>query len=353
MKSQLSLNELAQKLTDQKSLKKDYVVESNNLRFYSNGSNQLHLNGKNKMGEEIDQVYDVNDVALNQITTKVGISKKYADKMLDGHKSLFNDNVNYWFENTPKPQMIRTLDNQVRAVLSDKYKRVDNDMIAEQVLPILLDKEYDIKSCAITDTKMYIKASLPSLQREVNKGDVVESGVIISNSEVGHGAVNVSPFIHRLVCMNGMVVNTSKLNSRHLTSSQSTIDGVWSILSDEAKELDSQALLAKVRDVVASTSDEMRFEEQVQMMSNASQIKIKKPKKVIELLENKFDLTKNEGESILENLINRDDKQPMSNLWSVVNSITALGNTMDDYDRGTKMQEIGGRLLTMPELVAA
>jgi len=88
-------------------------------------------------------------------------------------------------------------------------------------------------------------------------------------------------------------------------------------------------------------------------MTNASQIKIKRPKKVIELLENKFDLTKNEGESILENLINRDDKQPMSNLWSVVNSITALGNTMDDYDRGTKMQEIGGRLLTMPELVAA
>jgi hypothetical protein len=66
MKSQLSLNELAQKLTDQKSLKKDYIVESDNVRFYSNGSNQLHL-------QEIDEVFDVNDVALNQITTKVGI----------------------------------------------------------------------------------------------------------------------------------------------------------------------------------------------------------------------------------------------------------------------------------------
>jgi hypothetical protein len=32
MKSQLSLNELAQKLTDQKPLKKDYVVESSNLK---------------------------------------------------------------------------------------------------------------------------------------------------------------------------------------------------------------------------------------------------------------------------------------------------------------------------------
>ena len=347
MKSQLSLNELAQKLTDQKSLKKDYVVESSNVRFYSNGSNQLHL-------QEIDEVFDVNDVALNQITTKVGLSKKYTDKMLDGHKTLLQDNINYWFTNTPKSQMIRTLDGTARAVLSDKYKRVDNDMIAEQVLPILLDKEYDIKSCAITDTKMYIKASLPSLQREVNKGDVVESGVIISNSEVGYGAVNVSPFIHRLVCLNGMVMNDSRLQSRHLTSSQATIDGVYEVLSDEAKELDSQALLAKVRDVVASTSDEMRFEEQVKMMTDASQIKIKRPKKVIELLENKFDLTKNEGESILDNLVNnRDDNQKFANIWTVVNSITALGNTMDDYDRGTKMQEIGGRLLTMPELVAA
>ena len=90
------------------------------------------------------------------------------------------------------------------------------------------------------------------------------------------------------------------------------------------------------------------------MMTDASQIKIKRPKKVIELLENKFDLTKNEGESILDNLVNnRDDNQKFANIWTVVNAITALGNTMDDYDRGTKMQEIGGRLLTMPELVAA
>ena len=344
MKSQLSLNELARKLTEQQ--KKDVIVDTSNVRFYSNGKNQLHL-------AEIDEVFDVNDVALNQIATKVGLSKKYLDKMLDGHKSLLQDNVNYWFTNTPKTQMIRTLDGTARAVLSEKYKIVDNDMIARVALPVLLDKKYNILSCAITDTKMYIKASLPSLQREVNKGDVVESGVIISNSEVGHGSVNISPFINRLVCLNGMVVNDARLNSRHLTSSQATIDGVYEILSDEAKELDSKALLTKVRDVVLSTSDEVRFGQQVQKMTDASKVKIKRPKKVIEILENKFDLTKDEGENILENLIDRDDKQPMANLWSVVNSITALGNTIEDYDRGTKMQEIGGRLLDMPELVAA
>ena len=344
MKSQLKLDELAKQLMTQE--KKDVIVDTTNVNFHANGNNTLYL-------AEIDEAFTVNDIALNQIATKIGLSKKYLDKMLDGHKSILQDNINYWFHNTPKQQMIRTIDGTARAFLSDKYKRVDNDMIAKQVLPILLDKKYTIRSCAITDTKMYIKASLPSLQKEVNVGDVVESGVIISNSEVGHGSVDVSPFLYRLLCDNGMKVNDARLNSRHLTSSQATIDGVYEILSDEAKELDSQALLAKVRDVVASTSDEVRFGQQVQKITDASGVKIKKPKKVIEILENKFDLTKDEGENILENLMNRDDKQPMANLWSVVNSITALGNTMEDYDRGTKMQEIGGRLLDMPELVAA
>ena len=344
MKSQLKLDELAKLLMTQE--KKDVIVDTSNVNFHANGDNTLHLS-------EIDEAFTLNNVALNQIATKVGLSKKYLDKMLDGHKSILQDNINYWFHNTPKQQMIRTIDGTARAFLSDKYKRVDNYDIAKAVLPILYDKQYSVKSCAVTDTKMYIKASLPSLRIEVTGGDTVESGVIISNSEVGHGSIDVSPFIYRLICDNGMKVNDARLNSRHLTSSQATIDGVYEILSDEAKELDSRALISKVRDVVASTSDEVRFGEQVQAMTNASSIKIKKPKKVIEILENKFSLTKDEGDNILENLMHNDTGNKEPNVWATVNSITKLGNTMEDYDRGTEMQKFGGMLLTMPELIAA
>ena len=350
MKSQLDLQELAYQLTHQK--KKDVIVDTSNIKFDAKRDEDFHRDNTLYLAE-IDEAFKVNDVALNQIATKIGLSKKYLDKMSDGHGSILQDNINYWFRNTPKQQMIRTIDGTARAFLSDKYKRVDNDDIAKAVLPILLDKKYDVKSCAITDTKMYIKASLPSLQREVTVGDVVESGVIISNSEVGHGSVDVSPFIYRLVCDNGMKVNDARLNSRHLTSSQATQDGVYEILSDEAKELDSRALISKVRDVVASTSNEVRFMEQVQAMTDASNIKIKRPKKVIEILENKFSLTKDEGENILENLMHNDTGNKEPNVWATVNSITKLGNTMEDYDRGTEMQRIGGVLLTMPELIAA
>ena len=346
MKSELSLEQLAKQLTDNGSKKKDFIAESKNLEFVANGNIQLH-------SKELNESFDVNNICLSQISTKAGMPKKYLDKMLDGHRGLLMENINYWWVTTPQQQMIRTLDGVARAFLSDKYKRVDNDELARVVLPILLDNGYKVISCAITDSRMSIKAVLPTLQREVTKGDVVEAGVMITNSEVGLGSVNVSPFIHRIVCVNGMVVNDSRLHSRHLTASQATIDGVYEVLSDEAKELDNKALLTKVRDVVLSTGDKVRFENNVAKMTNATEIKIKKPKKVIEVLENRFDLTKQEGEDILENLINRDDKQPTANVWSVVNSITALGNTLDDYDRGTKMQSIGGVLLDTPELIAA
>ena len=131
MKSQLKLDELARQLMTQK--KKDVIVDTANVQFNANGNNTLYL-------AEIDEAFKVNDVALNQIATKIGLSKRYLDKMMDGHKSILQDNINYWFRMTPKQQMIRTIDGTARAFLSDKYKRVDNDDIAKAVLPILLDK---------------------------------------------------------------------------------------------------------------------------------------------------------------------------------------------------------------------
>jgi len=58
--------------------------------------------------------------------------------------------------------MIRTLDGQVRAVLSERYRRLDNYDLAENVLPILqrLDGAR-FESVELTDTKMYLKVVTP------------------------------------------------------------------------------------------------------------------------------------------------------------------------------------------------
>ena len=82
---------------------------------------------------------------------------------------------------------------------------MDNYNIASAVLPILAEiPDVRIESCQITDSRMYIKAVNPRLQEDVTPGDTVQAGVVISNSEVGLGSVNIQPLIYRLVCSNGI-----------------------------------------------------------------------------------------------------------------------------------------------------
>jgi len=50
-----------------------------------------------------------------------------------------------------------------------------------------------IESCELTDTRMYIKVVNERIQTEVVPGDIVQAGILISNSEVGMGSVSVKP----------------------------------------------------------------------------------------------------------------------------------------------------------------
>ena len=50
---------------------------------------------------------------------------------------LLDRNVNTWLQSDGDRRMIRTLDGQVRAVLSDRISWLDNFDLAENVLPIL------------------------------------------------------------------------------------------------------------------------------------------------------------------------------------------------------------------------
>ena len=59
------------------------------------------------------------------------------------------------------------------------------------------------ESVELTETKMYLKVVTPRVEFEVAPGDVVQAGIVITNSEVGCGTLSVQPLIFRLVCRNG------------------------------------------------------------------------------------------------------------------------------------------------------
>lgn len=339
MKTDLSLVALATEIERRKDEKKDYVANTSKMTMMDN-SNLTFENG-------VRHDLVVNDVAHKQIAARLEIPGKYYDRMRTEAPALLATNVNHFLHNEPETRLVRTLDGKVRAFLSDRYQRIENEEIANMVLPILLEqKGVKVASASITETRMYIKATFTHIRAEVKVGDEVESGVIISNSEVGLGAVNISPFVNRLVCMNGMVVNDGKFAMRHLGGRLAEGQSVYEMLTDETLKADDKAILLKVRDVLRGCFDEVRFRKTVARMTEATTQKIEgNPVEAVKLLAKKQSLTGFEETSILRNLIEGADLSR----WGLINAVTATAKEdVLDYDRATELETLGGNLLMLP-----
>ena len=66
-------------------------------------------------------------------------------RMRDQAPELLAANVNEWFQQKPERRMVRTLDGQMRAFLSDRYRRLDNFDLALAVLPVLKEMGEGLK----------------------------------------------------------------------------------------------------------------------------------------------------------------------------------------------------------------
>ena len=161
--------------------------------------------------------FQLNENAHRQLGLQLKIPAPYYERMRAENPGLLMANVNGWFQQSPDTRrMVRTLDGTARAILSDRYRRIDNYEVAQTVLPIISEMQgARIESCELTDTRMYIKVVNERIQTEVVPGDIVQAGILISNSEVGMGSVSVKPLIYRLVCTNGMVADVG-VGKRHV-----------------------------------------------------------------------------------------------------------------------------------------
>ena len=197
----MNLVELAQEIMRRAESKRDFVAETSDLVFENNA---LAIGNAG--------AFPLTDHAHGQIAERVGIPKRYYDRMKAEAPALLADNVNHWFRKQPERRMVRTLDGKARAFLSDRYHRIDNEQIADAVLPVLLESggHGAVVSCCVTDSKLYIQALFPRLEGEVRRGDPVQGGVIVSNGEIGNGALDIRPMVYRLVCTNGLMLRTDR-----------------------------------------------------------------------------------------------------------------------------------------------
>ena len=244
MKTGRSLSELAAEIGRQSSAKRDLIAPTSAIVMgvsQEDGQEKPHL-----LIGSTDNIFGINEVAHDQIGAHLAIPGKYYDRMRNTDPQLLAHNVNTWLQRSTDKRLVRTLDGTMRAFLSDKYRPLENIDLAEAVLPVLADQQLEVLSCEITERRFYLKAVDQRINKDIPRGhrmgdgshcifDTLAPAIIISNSEVGAGALSIETGIWTKACTNMAVFAEAGMKRRHVGARHELADGIMELLSDETR----------------------------------------------------------------------------------------------------------------------
>lgn len=339
-----SLAQVAAEITNAKAHKKDYIASTTALRVSDQGKLAFTLDGA-------EQEFAPNRICLEQIGDHAGIPRKYADRMAAEAPALFAQNVNHWFKANPAKRMLRTLRNgtdTARAFLSDKYRPLDNADIAERILPVLQKMELTVKSIAVTETRLYIQAVTPRIEAQIKRvGDLVQSGIVISNSEIGMGSLNMRHMIETLRCTNGMIaeniVRQAHVGRKATGMSDIDTESAQAFFSDETRQADDRAFWLKIGDLVKHTLSREKFDAIISRLNATTEVELTKPNDVIEVMAERFDWQAGEKDSVLAHLIRGGDLTQ----YGLLNAVTRTAEDLTSYDRAIEFEKQGGEIMLL------
>ena len=347
MKQGRALAEVLAQLLYEDSMKRDFIAPAQALQVSPDGESIImSFTGTNEQ-----EVLGMTDLFHRQVGSALNIPAKYYDMMRTQKPQLLAENVNTWLGDRDQSYMIRSMDfgrgRVARAFLSDRYRRIDNLEVANAVLPLFAGKEeMEVVSCEVSDSRLYIKIVNHKLEMAVVPGDYVQAGVVISNSEVGLGAVSVQPLVYRLVCSNGLCVNDFGERKAHVGRAAKMLDDSFSLYTDETLQAEDKAFLLKLRDTTLAAIEEARFAQIVGRLQKSTQAKITgRVQDVVELSGKAYDISQPEQDSILDYLVKGGDLS----LYGLTNAITRASQDVESYDRATALEGIGWQVATMPE----
>jgi hypothetical protein len=350
----MNLQDLAIEVERQRLAKNDYIAPSYRLSMNNDGAAPVLTLDLGTGAKD----FPIQRHAHQQIAEFVGVPWKFYERLLGGYQQVLFNTVNGLLTAGPsqpnkvEKRMVRTLDGQVRAVLSDKYRPRDNDGLLNHLLPVFNEfPGVQFKRCDLSDTKLYIKTFDPNHERRVvtpyapenRVGEVVRFGVIITNSEVGAGALTVAPYSDVLSCRNGQVHTEFGKRSVHLGKRLGDEDQASQWFSDETIEKDDLAFYAKAADVLRGCLTSAVFDAIAADMQDLANIRIAAPAtEAIEEVATRLGMTDGEKGTMLDHLIAGGDLSG----WGYMQAATRTARDLDDADRQTEIEQRVGSKLT-------
>lgn len=340
MKYGRSLIDLANELERQLATKVDMIVPTQLMHHQTiaGGGTSVTIEAP-----EGPKSFPTTEGFRRQIADKLKIPFAYFERMRMDQPTLLDRNVDTWLHQEPEQRMVRTLDGQARAFLSDRYRRLDNYDLLQHVFPILKQLPgARFESVELTASRMYLKVVTPEVQFEIQPGDIVQAGVVVSNSEIGQGTLSVQPLVFRLKCSNGLIAPDRAMRKTHVGRLSEASTEEVTIFRDDTLAADDKAFFLKVRDVVQSAVSEATFTVAADKMRRTLGIPLKgDPVKAVEVLATRYLFNEQERAGVLRSLIAEADLSG----YGLVNAVTGYAQEVADYDRSTELEAIAGRMI--------
>ena len=344
MKQMQNLEELRNTLVELRDTQEDYIADGRSLNFKSDDKHSIitmrTINGFRD--------YPLLELAHDEMASRLHIPQSYYKYMQKEYPELLDLNVNGWLNRNAKNVLVRIQNGNVRAILSDKYRCLDNLELLDMAIPYMEGKydDYHLESCGVTDSRMYIKYTSDRFTGDIRPGDTVKTGLVISNSEVGWGAVRVLPLIYRLVCTNGMIASQALGGARKNHVGTRIPCGVGEIRVVDAKILSEKQdeFLTAVKDGLEIVSNHACFSKIFEQMQKSSEVEFDKDWDTAELVKyvgSLFGMTRTEQELVKGQYNLAHDRTA----YGLLNAITRASQDVIDYERATELERMGSMML--------
>jgi hypothetical protein len=182
---------------------------------------------------------------LSSACSKIGLPAKFLNEVSKTNPKLGADILNHRIKTHGHDLQAVLHQGRVEGVVSNGYVRLPNVRTVQTVL----DRGMNVQSFQMTGLRMRMTTMKRESFAEVQRGDIVGTGMSMRNSEDGRWAFDVDQFMLRLMCTNGMVSQVGNISgySQH----RGNIADKAAVLISRA-DTDSNELLQAVRKSLTS-----------------------------------------------------------------------------------------------------
>lgn len=291
------------------------------------------------------EYFGLHQHAMDQLAERAEIPTRYVRTLNAtawGRELLaenFRKVVANTFEDTDR-LLTRAVGGEVRAVLSDRYRRIDARPDAETLLTVAKDMGAMVVDGSALDTKIALKIAVPR-PLEVFPGEYMVFGLEYRNSDFGDGAKELRSFLLRLICLNGATRET-ELRQVHLGARLSQ-DVAY---SDRTYQLDSEASASATKDLATHLLGPKRIDDMVEQIRAANDSKID-AKARLATLQKTGRLSQAEAKSVAETFNTPDVEvlPPGNTVWRFSNALSFLARETTDGYRKLELEKLAGEAI--------